>query len=149
MKPWVFKVAGPHNHLATLHDALVMFMQKYIVRKKRREPLSPYRWRRPPLFVLSTKETYSSVNISPEGGMPMHFRYKYKHHDCTYCADLESNLHCPYQHCPYILGNLDDLYHDRAFRRAVRYAKSCDTYHKPALLLDYTWYVEKRSRLDL
>ncbi len=75
----------------------------------------------------------------------MYFRYKYKHLDCAYCADLESNLHCPHQHCQYILDNLDDLRHDRAFRKAVRHAEGCATNHKPALLLDYTWHVDKKQ----
>ncbi len=63
-------------------------------------------------------------------------RYKYKHLDYVYCADLENKLCCPYPHCPYILGNLDDLRHDRTFRNAARHARNCIIYHRPALFLD-------------
>ena len=72
----------------------------------------------------------------------MHFRYKYEHLDCAYCADLEGKPRCPHRHCPYILDNLDDLRHDRAFRNAVRHAGSCATYHRSALLLVQRWALE-------
>jgi len=72
----------------------------------------------------------------------MHFRYKYEHLDCAYCADLEGKPRCPHQHCPYVLDNLDDLRRDRAFRNAVRHAEGCATYHRPALLLVQRWDLE-------
>lgn len=69
----------------------------------------------------------------------MRFRYQYEHLRCDCCADLEGRRRCPHQHCPYILDNLGDLHHDRAFRRAVNNAGHCSTFHKSALLLIQRW----------
>ena len=65
----------------------------------------------------------------------MGFRYKYKHLDCAYCADLEGKHRCPRLQCPHIMDNLNDLRHDRKFCKAVRNAERCNTPHKPTLLL--------------
>lgn len=69
----------------------------------------------------------------------MGFRYKYKHLNCGYCADLENKLRCPYQHCPYILDNLDDLRHDCVFHHAISIAENCSTFHRSTLLLIQRW----------
>jgi len=75
-----------------------MFVKRYIM-KKRRELLSPDRWRRlPPLFCFVHKDVcYFTRTDSPfyKKEEPMHFRYKYEHLDCAYCADLEGKYYRP------------------------------------------------------
>jgi hypothetical protein len=64
----------------------------------------------------------------------MHFRYKYKHIECSECFDLQSEPDCPYQLCPHIIDHLDDLTRDLSFHTAVKNADSCGTFHRPTLL---------------
>jgi hypothetical protein len=64
----------------------------------------------------------------------MRFKYKYEHLPCGLCGDI-TDTGCPYELCPHILGNLPDLLRDPAFNAALEDAESCDTFHRPTLIM--------------
>ena len=59
------------------------------------------------------------------------FKYKYADVACVYCLHFKK---CPYDICPYIMDNLDDLRYDKAFHEAVANADSCGNKHKHTLV---------------
>ena len=61
------------------------------------------------------------------------YRYKYADVDCKFC-NQKPKSECKRRICPHIMENLDDLLRDGEFRKAVKNAESCSTYHKLTLL---------------
>ena len=61
------------------------------------------------------------------------FKYKYSDVSCKTC-DKKQKAQCKRKICPNIMENLDDLLEDKAFRKAIKNAESCSTYHKMTLL---------------
>ena len=61
------------------------------------------------------------------------YRYKYDDLDCEVCKQRNQSR-CANKMCSHIMENLPDLKKDKAFRKAVKNAESCDTYHKFTLL---------------
>jgi len=59
------------------------------------------------------------------------FSYRYADVACKYCLNKGQ---CKHSICPHIMGNLDDLMKDKAFRKAIEDAENCTNKHKRTLL---------------
>ena len=62
----------------------------------------------------------------------MEHKYKLSDLNCNFCLK-KGNLGCSYSLCPYIMGNLSELFADDDFRNAVKNAETGRTAHRNTL----------------